>query len=210
MSRIRSFVGLAAVVLLVGTASLVQAQSYWNVASGHWSVGDNWNPTGVPAPTGSATIDNNGTAIIDSTDGTVNAGNLTMGDDTGNGYLQLNAGGSLQGSGSNTLTELLGVGVLGTGSGIFTQTGGLNIPTISSATVVNLGLCSSVQLGYNPGGYGEYDMSGGSLSPDVIYVGGNLPTSGTIVQAGTGVFCKPAAPSATSAPRSRGRTAPLV
>ena len=47
MSRIRSFVGLAAVVLLVATASLAQAQnnaSYWNVTGpAPWSdTADNW------------------------------------------------------------------------------------------------------------------------------------------------------------------------
>ena len=140
MSRSSYFVGLAVAVLLVGTASLAQAQSYWNVPSGNWSAAGNWNPTGVPASTGSAVIDNNGTATIDNTDGIVNVGNLTMGDSTGNGYLQLQTGGILNGTSGTPLTEMLGVG--SSGSGIFTQSGGINIPSISSATVVNLGLCS--------------------------------------------------------------------
>ena len=50
MSRIRSFVGLAAAVLLVGTASLAQAQNaYIGILRGpaDWSNVANWTPTSV-------------------------------------------------------------------------------------------------------------------------------------------------------------------
>ena len=66
MSRIRNFAGLAAVVLLVGTASLAQAQgtgSYWNGSvSGDWGNAANWttasgsfagNPSWYSAPASS-------------------------------------------------------------------------------------------------------------------------------------------------------------
>ena len=50
---------------------------------------------------------------------------------------------------------------------------------------------SSLQLGYSKGGYGEYDMSGGSLGVNVIYLGGNTDSqfmSGGSMNCGTGVF----------------------
>ena len=47
MSRIRCFAGLAAVAVLVGAASLAQAQN-WSVPSGNWSNPNNWSPAGVP------------------------------------------------------------------------------------------------------------------------------------------------------------------
>ena len=61
------------------------------------------------------------------------------------------------------------------GSGIFTQSGGINVPYVGHHGMTgdhNLTF-SSLQLGYTNGGYGEYDMSGGSLGVNVIYVGGN-------------------------------------
>ena len=78
-----------------------------------------------------------------------------------------------QPSGSNTsnVQEVLGVD---SGSGIFTQSGGVNVPyaAILEYSGYNL-VFTTLQLGYSNGGYGEYDMSGGSLGVNAIYVGGN-------------------------------------
>ena len=133
MSRSGIFAGLAVVVLLVATASLAQAQNTWNWAasSGHWSVSGNWNPNGVPAAGDTATIDNNGTVIIDATDGTANLSILNMGDASGSGYLTM-SGGALGGAG---LQEV--IGVVSGGSGVFTQSGGVN-NTIARGPTRNL------------------------------------------------------------------------
>ena len=80
------------------------------------------------------------------------------------------------------------LGVDAGGSGIFTQTGGVNVPYIadqlSSGTTVNY---SYLQLGISSGAYGEYDMSGGSVGVNAIFVGANQLASPSF-QAGTGVF----------------------
>ena len=69
MSRIRCFAGLAAVAVLVGAASLAQAQN-WSVPSGNWSNPNNWSPAGVPNNE-SAAITNGGTCTIADSDGVV-------------------------------------------------------------------------------------------------------------------------------------------
>ena len=51
--------------------------------------------------------------------------------------------------------------------------GGMTLPTYQA-----------LQLGFSSGGYGEYDLSGGSLSANCVYVGGNAHTQ----SGGTGVF----------------------
>ena len=131
-------------------------------------------------------IDNGGTATIgpgDSvTDMTGGYGYLTIGgggggqypgDPGGNGYVNM-TGGVLQlsnGTG-NFQTESLGVGYQPDGvtssSGVFTQSGGVNMPYMQSqysGEVSNLLL-----LGPNQGGYGEYNLSGGQLTPNCIYM----------------------------------------
>ena len=42
-------------------APALAADYYWNVASGDWSVGANWDPSGPPSGTDNAYIDNGGT-----------------------------------------------------------------------------------------------------------------------------------------------------
>ena len=79
--------------MLVATASLAPAQfPTWNVSSGNWSVASNWING---APTNYAYVNNGGTCTIDSTDGTATTLNLYVGNSSGNGWLDLNAGGTL-------------------------------------------------------------------------------------------------------------------
>ena len=100
MSRIRSFAGLAAAVLLVGTASLAQAQTsngyYWNAGTAPWSNSNNWTSGAAPSGAyGGSVIDNNGTATIASGDNvTDNAsdGYIFLGDTSGNGYVNQSGG----------------------------------------------------------------------------------------------------------------------
>ena len=99
------------------------------------------------------------------------------------------------------------------GSGIFTQSGGINIPYASHRHFgTDCTTFSSLQLGYSNGGYGEYDMSGGSLGVNAIYVGGNTDAQlfGTVLlKLARECSRKPADPSAPSAAPG-GRTVPLV
>ena len=82
------------------------------------------------------------------------------------------------------------------GSGIFTQSGGINVPYAAvpsgAGDTPDTGSFSSLQLGYSKGGYGEYDMSSGSLGVNVIYLAGNTnsqnPYNKAWMNAGTGVF----------------------
>ena len=77
------------------------------------------------------------------------------------------------------------------GSGIFTQSGGVNINYAPLSTFDYNLIFSSLQLGTANGGYGEYDMSGGALGANAIFVGENATntaTFGVTGLAGTGVF----------------------
>ena len=204
------FVGLAAAVLLVGASSLAQAQypsQIWNAGTAAWSNTANWTAGNVldngwaPGQLGGGSVINNGgTATIgtgeNATD-TSNNGLVIVGaggssfSQSGNGYVAM-SGGTLA-NGASALTEVFGVT---SGSGIFTQTGGTNAPfTLDPSGSVGLsaGQYSAVVLGFSNGGYGEYDMSGGSLGANVIEVGANIVcqplTSGkALMNAGTGVF----------------------
>ena len=78
------------------------------------------------------------------------------------------------------------------GSGVFTQSGGINCPFVEGSAYN--GAFSALQLGPIQGGYGEYDMSGGSLGVNAVYVGGNSDFNGITtsiggpLNGGTGVF----------------------
>ena len=184
MSRFRNFAGLAAIVLLVGTASLAQAQNswFWNSSGPNWSNAGNW--TVAPATGGAigSIINNNGTAYINTGDNVgdssgyqtvIVGGDWDASGNPGlNGYVNM-SGGILANSGTVN-TEFLGYQ---SGSGIFTQSGGVNVPYVEVGSpggpAGNTLNYSSLQLGYKAGGYGEYDMSGGSVGVNEICVGAN-------------------------------------
>ena len=171
---------------------MAQAQSNWQPTTGDWSVVSNWSSIG--GGNGSF-INNGGTATITTnvTDYSGSGYVYVGGNGGGNGYVNM-TGGILNPNGSSTPGyEAIGVA---SGSGIFTQSGGINVPytAVPSAdgNELDTGMYSSLQLGYSKGGYGEYDMSGGSLGVNVIYVGGNtdsqIPYNKALMNAGTGVF----------------------
>ena len=191
-------------MFLVATASLAQAQtnaSYWNgSASTVWSNTANWTLPTTQTFTdangtqwGGSILNNGGTATIASGDNE---------DYSISGYAIIGARIPVSvppaglrrewichherrhfhgdrwhptGNGSPNLPqEILG---LDSGSGIFTQTGGLNCPyniIPPNTTELMPGSFTSLQLGYSNGGYGQYNLSGGSLDVNAIYVGGNV------------------------------------
>ena len=197
MSRIRSFAGLAAAVLLVATALPAQAQT----SNGYYL--ECWNGPLVQleqldlrhAPSGAyggSVIDNNGTATIGNGDNvTDNAsdGYIFLGDTGGNGYV--NQSGGILNPGITTGALSPGYEALGVAnSGIYTQSDGVNVPFADVSTGGNF---SSLTLGGSNRGYGEYDLSGGSLGVNAIFVGGNLTSQQSSSAqksafAGTGVF----------------------
>ena len=137
--------------------------TYWQVGTGNWSTGPNWDNGEPTANWGdNAYINNGGTAQI------TQAGELCY-------YLYL--GEAIGESGS---VELSGDGQLSarhehigySGTGAFTQTGGTN--TLSGHL-----LSSNLYLGYNSSGNGTYELSGdGQLSAVNEHIG----------RAGTGAF----------------------
>ena len=108
-------------------------------------------------------IDNGGTATIaagdnvtDHTVGNTGTGFTYVGDSGGNGWVNM-SGGTLSGYSGQYPQEFLGFG--GAGSGVFTQSGGINSPWLTASQAG--GTYSSLQLGNSQGGYGEYNLSGG-------------------------------------------------
>ena len=93
MCRIRHFVGLAAAALLLGTASLAQAQSVLECFSGQLGRRGNWSPNVVPTgSSGPAIIDNGGTATIDATTGPLTENSISVSDGNGPGAVNMVAG----------------------------------------------------------------------------------------------------------------------
>ena len=141
MNRINRFLGMAAGVLVLGTASLAQGQAwYWNVTGpADWTNVTNWNISdsfgGDPSlfgnnasviTGGTATIGSGQSAVDSSSGGIVLIGgsSANVGGSGGNGYVTM-SGGTLSNS-TLPLGEVLGVDA--GGSGIFTQSGGINVP----------------------------------------------------------------------------------
>ena len=144
MNRIKSFVTLIAVVLLVAAASLAQAQSsLWNVTNGDWSNSANWlsGPWNYSNNLGDGTIiDNGGTANITTTVSELTGnGNIYLGDAGGNGWINMTAG-QMNSSSATPTNYYFGIAA---GSGVFTQSGGINVP-FSGATGTSQGYYSSL------------------------------------------------------------------
>jgi len=147
-------VGFAAAIAILSSAGASWSQStYWQVTTGSWSASSNWT-NGMPLSSGTAYIDNGGTATITSN---ATCGGLYVGYNgrtAGAGAIVM-TGGSL----SIPLTyDYEGVGYEGTGT--LTQSGGTN---------ANSG---ELDLGYGPAASGTYTLSGASmLSTDGLLVG---------------------------------------
>ena len=208
MNRSRFYVGLVAIVFLVGAASLAQAQTnnslYWTPSGpAAWSDAGNWTPgVGVYGGYGSI-INNGGTATIAAGDNVtdnspynatsgyqfvyVGGSSSALGGSGLSGYVNMSGGTVNSSSSATPLQEILGVA---SGSGIFTQTGGVNLPYAATPLAVNINF-NALEVGYSNGGYGEYNLQGGTVGASAIYVGGNVASqyaNGVLMQAGTGVF----------------------
>ena len=123
------------------------------------STAENWSG-GVPGAGDSAVVVNGGTAAVTQPGET--CGMLSLGSSAGSGTIQMSAGGLSGGY------EYVG----DSGSGGFTQTGGVN-----SAS-------GTLALGNSVGGNGTYSLSGGSISGGYEYVG-NYGSGGFTQTGGT-------------------------
>ena len=184
--------------------------NYWNTTgpadwtSGNWTANNSfWIESGNFSQGGSV-INNGGTVTITTGDNVTDAtgnksiyigGGNTIGVTGGNGYV-LQSGGLLAPTTSWPLQEQLGVGDSNYSGGtvyqgIYTQTGGTNfgIILIPSRRLSPTSF-AALQVGYSNGGYGEYDLSGGFVGPNLITVGANEYQSNvsSLANAGTGVF----------------------
>jgi len=130
-------------VVTVSIASLAEdTGTYWQVETGDWSTGENWD-NGEPGGSDTACINNGGTAHITQVGEVCDY--LSLGNEPGqSGTVQLSGTGQL----SAWDEEYIGRG----GTGTFTQSGGTN--------TVN----GRLYLGYNPGSEGRYELSDGQLS----------------------------------------------
>ncbi|MGA2254512.1 MAG: hypothetical protein ABSG53_07620, partial [Thermoguttaceae bacterium] len=157
---------LAAVAILLVAAPQAQADVTWSTSSGNWSVSSNWGGN-LPGPSDEAYIINGGIAVITVSGAVCN--DLYLGDanSANSGTVQMSGSGSL----SPTNNEYLG----NYGAGTFTQSGGTN----------NVGN-NNLYLGSNSvssSGNGSYALSGaGVLLAGQEYVG-NYGT-GTFSQSG--------------------------
>ena len=161
-----AFASVLAVVLL---ASLqVRADVYWKVAppnSGDWSVATNWTG-GLPTSSVTAYVVNGGTVNVTQLGET--CGTLSLGSGAGSGTVQM-TGGSL------SAVSYENVGDSGTGT--FTQSGGIN----------NCG--ASLYLGENTGSSGAYNLNGGLLILSSLSQGSGSAAfnfSGGTLRAGSG------------------------
>ncbi len=155
-----------AVVLL--TSLQVRADIYWKVAppnSGDWSVATNWTG-GLPTSSVTAYVVNGGTVNVTQLGET--CGTLSLGSGAGSGTVQM-TGGSL------SAVSYENVGDSGTGT--FTQSGGIN----------NCG--ASLYLGENTGSSGAYNLNGGLLILSSLSQGSGSAAfnfSGGTLRAGSG------------------------
>ncbi len=116
------FVAQRAVLIIAMVANASAAHAIvrsWNVPSGDWFVGTNWNPNGVPAATDDVVINNGGTCTLDAS-ASVTAFTLSSGTLTGSGTLTVN--------GLLTWSD----GVM-SGTGVTTASGGLTISAVAGA-----------------------------------------------------------------------------
>ena len=212
MRRFSYIVGLA-VAAVLGAVSLAEAQdnaAYWNTTGpAPWATSSNWTVApfggGFYSTQQNATVINNGgTATIADGDnvgdvvaahGSIFVGGsfVTSGTSGVNGppgssgYVTM-TGGTLGQNSSQYWGEYLGDL---SGSGVFSQSGGINRPYMSGGTAYNN--FSPLAVGYQSGGYGQYDLSGtGSIGVNAIYVGG-MPEVNEVeitvtTYGGTGVF----------------------
>ncbi len=155
------------VVSVMLAAVPLRAASYsWAVSAGDWSVASNWGGSLLPTSSGTAYVVNGGTVNVTQLGET--CGTLSLGSGAGSGTVQM-TGGSL------SAVSYENVGDSGTGT--FTQSGGIN----------NCG--ASLYLGENTGSSGAYNLNGGLLILSSLSQGSGSAAfnfSGGTLRAGSG------------------------
>ena len=139
VTALASFMG----VVLIASMPLRADVTWSNTTSGDWSVASNWGGT-LPTAADFAYIANGGTANV--TTMNVTCSTLSLGSSIATGSIQMTSG---------SMDQISYTFVGNSGSGSFTQSGGIN------DTFLGRG---SLYLGYNTGSLGTYTLSGtGSL-----------------------------------------------
>jgi fibronectin-binding autotransporter adhesin len=152
-------------VAILSAADAFAVPDEWTAGSGDWSMASNWSLS-LPGSNVTTYIANGGTASITHPAAACSYLYLGSGSGSGSGTVQLGAGGGLVAS----FSELIG----NTGSGSFMQSGGFNVVPQQSIGILS--------LGNDPGVLGTYNLTGGSVSAPITYVGDDGP--GSFVQSG--------------------------
>lgn len=181
ISKVRLAIVAAAATAMISMQQSAQAQRAWNVASGNFNVAGNWSPAGVPAPGETATINNAGTATLDSFQD-VGAIEIASGGGT-SGTLAMTAGGDLfvsnnvhvgeQGTGTLTINNAkLDAGPGGSAASIFVggqNNGGTGTLTMSGGNAATLDADDDFVMGRV--GTGTFNMQGGHAAASFTVVG---------------------------------------
>jgi len=164
-------------LILIGSSTLYgQATSEsWNVGTGSWLTGTNWNPTGPPTNTVNAFVENGGTAQVDGPGAmasTLDIGGL----EGGTGTVQLQSGGFL------TVSNGVTIGAGGT----LLYTGGNNLIT-ANVNMQNNGSIvfdssTDSSWSFNFFGSGKLTLNG---TGTVTLTGTSTYSGGTTINAGT-------------------------
>lgn len=165
---------MASMVLAASTIAGLGASAHatnrtWNVGSGSWSVGTNWNPTGAPA--------NGDTAFLTSTDGaarTVTYDNANAALVFANVVVNASSGGTFTLDQSTLSLSTGNVAIGTTGRGIYNQNGGtLDTNTMNMATAANANA--------------TFNHSAGVATIDTLTVG--VFTNANVIQSGGTIEC---------------------
>jgi len=141
---------------IFASASILHADSNWNVPYGSWSDANNWAEVAVPTATDNVYISNAGTSVVDS------VGNICLGFKMGNG------------TGTTGCLDIV--------SGDLVSSGRVDV-AYSGSTVATINMTdglftstSSINIGYN--GFANFNQSGGTNDFYEFIVAKNLGSEG--------------------------------
>lgn len=211
-------IAIAMLASLPGSA----ATPVWNTGYATWNLAGNWTPSGVPAIADTASINNGGCPYIDISAAVCatlrlgySAGNTGWLVITNGGGLVVTTGLSIGGSGNGVVTQYAGSAVTGTnialgasasGKGTYNMQGGTLV--VNGATPCmqiggtgtgvfqhvagNVTVNNNVALGFNAGGNGSYQMTGGGLyvtngGTPLLVLGWSAGSAGSFIQSGGAV-----------------------
>lgn len=171
---VRLAVVAAVAAAMTSMQPFAQAQRSWNVPAGNFNVAGNWTPAGVPVAGETATINNAGTATLN-TFQDIGAIEIASGGGTA-GTLAMTAGGDLfvsdivhvgeQGTGTLTINNAkLDAGPGGSGASIFVggqNSGGTGTMTISGGNAATVDADDDFVVGRV--GTGTLNMQGGYVT----------------------------------------------